>query len=75
MAIIKQFKKEPNDTIKANLTEVTCSYSTIQGPDGRNYLRLRTWGAKGESASQTLHMDKDAAQKMSEIIQAYLQGD
>ncbi len=75
VAIIKQFEREPNDTVKANLTEVICSYSISQGSDGRNYLRLRTRGSENISVSQTLHMDKNAAQKLSEIIQAYLQED
>lgn len=74
MAIIKHFERESDNTAKAKLTEVICYYS-IQCVDGRSYLRLRTRGSKDEHVSQTLHMDKNTAQKMSEIILAYLQED
>ena len=70
MAKIREFTKGTGN-ISARISEVECVYN-VGVANGEKYVSFSTFGSanrqNGGSASQVLHIDKEAAVKIVEIL-------
>ena len=72
MAKIKKFIKEDDKQLSQKISDTECLYSLAKDANNKPYVVLRTNGSKGNSVSQTLHIDEESAKELINIFQNIL---
>ena len=74
MALVKLLEEKPLQTLSRH-TEVACSYTVVNGEDGRKYLQLDTYGSAGRAIpgkkSQSLRLSPEAIAQIKHIIEQH----